>query len=135
VTNQELITLAKEAREFSHSPISKFKVGAALLTSDGKVFTGCNIEDSSGVGLTNICAERCAIMKAISEGYNDFVSIAVVGGKDELINCLPCGICRQYLNSFAPHIKIISLDNDGLKEHSLEDLLPYRFNENFDGEL
>lgn len=130
--DKDLIEIAKKAREFSYSLISGFKVGAALLTSDGKVFMGCNIEDPSGIGVTNICAERCAIVKAISEGYKNFEKIAVVGGKDSCLEeCLPCGVCRQYLNSLCPKIKIISLDNETIKTYDLKDLLPYAFNENF----
>lgn len=125
--SEELIELAKRARTFSCSEISKFKVGAALLTNDGKIFSGCNIEDPSGIGLTNICA----VIKALSEGYKDFVKIAVVGGTDKLVSCTPCGICRQYLNSFSPQIKIICLDNNCVKEYTLNELLPYTFNEKF----
>lgn len=129
--NEELIALAKKARENAYVPISKFKVGAALLMSDGTVFLGSNIEDPSGVGLTNICAERCAVVKAISEGYKQFEKIAVVGGTDELIDCLPCGICRQYLNSFAKNIIIVVLENKNIKEYKLSELLPHSFDEEF----
>ncbi len=130
--DKELIKMAIEAREYSFSPISKFKVGAALLTKEGKTFKGCNIEDPSGIGVTNICAERCVIAKAISEGYREFEKIAVVGGKDDCLEeCLPCGACRQYLNSMCPAIKIISLNNDVIKTYDLEELLPYAFNEEF----
>ena len=107
MSNEELIKLAIGAREFSGAVISRFKVGAALLTAEGRAFTGCNIEDPSGVGVTNICAERCALVKALSEGYRNFIKIAVVGGADELIFCAPCGVCRQYLNSYNPQITII----------------------------
>ena len=128
----ELIELAKEAREFSFAAISNFKVGAALLTKNGKVFLGCNIEDPSGIGVTNICAERCAMVKAISEGYRDFEKIAVVGGIDELIFCTPCGACRQYLNTFCSEIIVVCLDNNGnILELPLSKLLPYSFSERF----
>ena len=105
MSNEQLIQLAIEARSFSCADISKFKVGAALLTKSGKVFLGCNIEDPSGIGITNICAERCAVIKALSEGSRDFDTIAVVGGFDgvdgvggldgldgvaELVACTPC---------------------------------------------
>jgi cytidine deaminase len=130
--NVELIELAKEARGFSFAAISNFKVGAALLTKSGKVFLGCNIEDPSGIGVTNICAERCAMVKAISEGYRDFEKIAVVGGTDALIFCTPCGACRQYLNTFCPEIIVICLDNDSsIREIPLCELLPYSFCEKF----
>ena len=132
MSNEELIELAKEARTFASPSISKFKVGAALLTTSGKVFLGCNIEDPSGIGATNVCAERCAVLKAISEGYKEFERIAVVGGKDALIPCLPCGICRQYLNSFSPNITVVCVENDEIKEYTLKELLPYSFNEKFD---
>jgi len=132
MTNEQLIELAKEAREFSGAGISNFKVGAALLTKSGKVFLGCNIEDPSGIGVTNVCAERCAVIKALSEGCNDFEKIAVVGGIDKLIFCTPCGACRQYLNSYCPLITVVCLDDDGgIKEISLKELLPYSFSEKF----
>jgi len=131
VDNGKLIEMAKQARGFACTDMSGFKVGAALLTGCGRVFQGCNIEDPSGIGVTNICAERCAIIKALSEGYKDFVKIAVVGGKDELINCLPCGACRQYLNSFCPNITVITLINGEIKEFLLKELLPYSFDEKF----
>jgi len=122
---------AIKARENARTDISGFKVGAALLLKSGKIYYGCNIEDPSGIGITNICAERCAIIKAVSEGNTDFEKIAVAGGKDELIFCAPCGACRQYLNSWSPGIKIILQDNDKLKEYDLSELLPYSFNEEF----
>jgi len=133
MTNEKLIKIAKEAREKSIAGISEFKVGAVLLTKSGEVISGCNIEDPSGIGVTNICAERCAIVKALSEGNKDFDKIAVVGGRgDELVFCAPCGVCRQYLNSWSPGIKIILTDEKGkIKEYGLNELLPYSFNENF----
>jgi len=138
MTNEQLIKHAKEAREKAIVDISGFKVGAALLDADGTVTHGCNIEDPSGIGVTNICAERCAVVKALSEGRRAFMKIAVVGGKasgdetDELIFCAPCGACRQYLNSWAPRIKVILQDeNENIKEYGLSELLPYSFNEKF----
>ena len=137
MTNERLIELAMEAREKACVDMSGFKVGAALLDKSGTVIKGCNIEDPSGIGVTNICAERCAIVKALSEGYRDFEKIAVVGGPckdgtDELIFCAPCGACRQYLNSWSPKIKVILRENDGkIKEYSMSELLPYSFNETF----
>ena len=128
---KHLIELAKEAREFARPEISGFKVGAALLTKKGKVFLGCNIEDPSGIGVTNICAERCAVIKALSEGEMEFEAIAVVGGGNELVFCTPCGVCRQYLNSFCPQIKIICQDGKDIKEFKIKDLLPHSFNEKF----
>ena len=132
MTNEQLIELAKEARLNACVGMSGFKVGAALLDKSGKVFLGCNIEDPSGIGVTNICAERCALVKALSEGYKDFIKIAVVGGPDELIFCAPCGACRQYLNSWCPQIKVLlSEENGTIKEYSMNELLPYSFNETF----
>jgi len=144
MTNEQLIELAKEARKNACVDISNFKVGAALLDRNGKVTLGCNIEDPSGIGITNICAERCAVVKAISEGSRDFVKIAVVGGpaaadstdagadRDALIFCSPCGACRQYLNSWNPGLKVILSDDNGkIKEYDLSELLPYSFNETF----
>jgi len=132
MNNEKLIELAKEAREFARPGISNFKVGAALLTKSGKVILGCNIEDPSGIGVTNICAERCAVVKAISEGHDDFEKIAVVGGLNELIFCTPCGACRQYLNSQNPNLTVVYLDDKhNIKELSLKELLPYSFSEKF----
>jgi len=132
MTNEQLIELAKEARLKACVDISGFKVGAALLDKNGKVIMGCNIEDPSGIGVTNICAERCAIVKALSEGCRDFEKIAIIGGPDDLIFCAPCGACRQYMNSWCPQIKVILQENDGeIKEYSMSELLPYSFNETF----
>ena len=132
MNNERLIEMAKEAREFSCAEISKFKVGAALLTKSGKVFSGCNIEDPSGIGVTNICAERCAVVKALSEGHRDFEKIAVVGGMDELIFCTPCGACRQYLNSYNPKLTVVCGWGEGnVREFPLSELLPYSFSETF----
>jgi len=131
IDNIQLIELAKEAREFAFPEISGFKVGAALLTKSGDVYLGCNIEDPSGIGVTNICAERCAIIKAVSEGHREFDKIAVVGGVDELVTCTPCGVCRQYMNSFAPQIIVYGLEDGIITEHKLKELLPYSFNESF----
>ena len=144
MTNEQLIEMAKTAREKACVDISGFKVGSALLDKSGEVILGCNIEDPSGIGVTNICAERCAIVKALSEGYRDFVKIAVVGGfaagsceddergADKLIFCAPCGACRQYLNSWCPQIKVILQNDDGeIKEYGMSELLPYSFNEKF----
>jgi len=129
--NWELIKLAEKAREFSCSSISGFKVGAALLTKDGRVFTGCNIEDPSGIGVTNICAERCAVIKALSEGCRDFEKIAIVGGAEEIIFCTPCGACRQYLNSFGADITVVCTDGHEIREFSAGKLLPFSFDEQF----
>ena len=126
MTNKELLELAYEATNNSYAPYSNFKVGAALLTEDGKVFTGCNVECAS-FGGTN-CAERTAIFKAVSEGYQKFTTIAVVGASKNYT--YPCGICRQVLNEFAPEIDIV-LDNHGeILVVNLKEMLPYSFGPN-----
>lgn len=99
----DLLNTAKEASKRAHAPYSKFPVGAALLTSDGKVFSGCNVENAS-FGAT-ICAEQTAIVKAVSEGSRKFVAVAVYCAETD--DCWPCGICRQVLNEFAPEIDVI----------------------------
>ena len=94
----ELIRQALSAREYSYSPYSHFRVGAALLCKDGSVWTGCNIENRA-YGPTN-CAERTAFFKAVSEGKREFAAIAIVGGEAELDWCYPCGVCRQVMAEF-----------------------------------
>jgi len=103
--NENLIQYAEKALANAQAVYSGFKVGAALLCRDGKIFTGCNIESSS-YGLT-ICAERCALFKALSEGYrkSDFTALAVVNEKKEPVP--PCGACRQVLWDWAPELEII----------------------------
>lgn len=123
MTNEALIKLAYEATEKSYAPYSNFKVGAALLTKEGKVFTGCNVECAS-FGGTN-CAERTAIFKAISEGYREYTAIAVVSAGEKFT--YPCGICRQVINEFAPDIDIILDDHGKVKVINLKEMLPYSF--------
>lgn len=128
--NSELIALALEARRKSYSPYSGFAVGAALLCVNGKVFTGCNIENS-GYSATN-CAERTAFFKAVSEGEREFAKIAVVGGNAENAPqnyCSPCGICRQVMREFCePDFEIIIAKNESdYKSVTLEELLPMSF--------
>ena len=101
MNNEELIRLAFEARERAYAPYSHWKVGAALLTKDGKIYQGCNIENS-GFTATN-CAERTAFFKAIYEGVYDFAKIAIVGGDEQKGvegYCFPCGVCRQVMSEF-----------------------------------
>lgn len=119
-----LIKIAMEAREKSYSPYSNFKVGAAVYTKSGKVFTGCNIESASYS--PTICAERVAVSKCVSEGYKDIEKIAVVGSDSSISH--PCGVCRQFLVEFGKNIKVIcarSIDN--YKVYTLEELLPNSF--------
>ena len=124
MTYTELLSTADKAMENAYAPYSHFKVGAALLCSDGTVFTGCNIENAT-YGATN-CAERTAIFKAVSEGHCDFEAIAIVSsGGDETF---PCGICRQVMVEFAPGLKIILRDkNDNETIYQLSELLPKSF--------
>jgi len=122
---QTLILAAKEAMGMAYAPYSNFLVGAAVIADDGKIYTGCNIENSS-YGLSN-CAERTAIFKAISEGAKKIKAIAVIGNTLQPIS--PCGACRQVLLEFADtNILVILANTEGeIKEFSLEELLPYSF--------
>lgn len=130
MTNTELLSYAEEAMRLAYAPYSGFMVGAALLTKSGKVYTGCNIENSS-FGATN-CAERTAIFKAVSEGEKEFVKIAIVGGENGKLAdfCYPCGICRQVLSEFVDsHFPCVFKNGEGdIITSSLEDLLPHAFN-------
>lgn len=121
----QLVIKAIEAKEGAYAPYSNFKVGAAVLMTDGRVFTGCNIENAS-FGATN-CAERTAIFKAVSEGAKEIKAIAVIGSDKEYT--YPCGICRQVISEFAAEdIEIIIVKNE--KEYmikSLEEILPGTF--------
>jgi cytidine deaminase len=122
---EELIEMAKSALKNSYSPYSKFKVGCALLTKDGKVFTGTNIENSS-FGLT-ICAERVAVFNAVSQGYTNFEAIAIVNDKGTL--CPPCGACRQVLSEFCDKTFVVLLqNNNATMAYTLNDILPLAFN-------
>ena len=120
----ELVEKAKKARLHAYAPYSKFKVGAALLTKNGKVYTGANVENAT-FGLT-VCAERVALFKAVTNGEKNFVKIAVVADKDEPIT--PCGACRQVLAEFASDLKIICANLEGKTErYYLRKLLPEAF--------
>lgn len=122
--NNELIKMAHSAKELAYSPYSNFKVGAALLTTNGKVFLGCNIENGS-YGATN-CAERTAIFKAISEGYTDFEKIAIVSSSGDFT--MPCGICLQVMSEFMLDKDIVlSNDNGDVKVLKVRDFLPHNF--------
>ncbi len=124
MTNEQLIKMAYEAMENAYVPYSKFQVGAALLTKDGQVFKGCNVENAS-YGATN-CAERTAIFKAISEGAKDFVKIAVVSNSKKFT--YPCGICRQVMAEFMMDAVMIFDDEDkGIIEIPMNEILPYKF--------
>ena len=105
MTDQELLDFADKAKEKAYAPYSRFQVGAAILTKEGKVFTGCNVENSS-YGAA-ICAERTAAVKAVSEGYHDFEMIAIASNGSDKETVYPCGICRQFLHEFNPDLKVI----------------------------
>ena len=122
MTDRELVQKAVEMQNFSYCPYSNFPVGAALLCEDGTVFTGCNVE-SAAYGST-ICAERTALLKAVSEGHrDDWVTMAVAGRGEDF--CWPCGSCRQMLYEFAPGLRILAVRGDGeFEEALLSDLLP-----------
>ena len=125
MTDPELVQTALAMRKFSHAPYSNFRVGAALLCADGRVFTGCNVE-SAAYGCT-ICAERTALFKAVSEGVTTgFSAIAIAGQGMEY--CWPCGACRQVLYEFAPNLRVLAAREDGAwQESTMEQLLPHGF--------
>ncbi|MDF2839240.1 MAG: cdd [Clostridia bacterium] len=118
-----LVTAAKSAMEHAYAKYSKFKVGAALLTKSGKVYTGCNIENSS-YGAT-ICAERVAFSKAISEGEQEIEAIAVVSSSGDYT--YPCGICRQFMSEWGTDLKLIFENGKDTKVYTLKELLPEAF--------
>lgn len=134
----ELLKIAKEQLKYAYAPYSNFKVGAALLTKSGKIYTGCNIENAAFT--PGNCGERTAIFKAVSEGEREFLGIAIVGGKveDGSVNitdyCPPCGVCRQVMMEFADYdtFEVILNDSDELKAERiktfmLKELLPMAF--------
>ena len=121
--NQELFQMAKNASNNAYSPYSNIKVGAALLAANDKIYTGCNVENSS-YGAT-ICAERTAFLKAISEGEREFVKIAIGGS---IRNLVPCGMCRQFMSEFGMDLGIVYENEDGeLVETTLAALFPSEF--------
>lgn len=124
----ELIEAARDVRERAYAPYSKFRVGAAVRTKDGKIYTGCNVESAS-YGLT-VCAERVAIWKAVSEGEKEFTQIAVVADTQELTP--PCGVCRQIIWEFAQDIPVTFANLRGKTETlQMKDLLPRAFDTKF----
>ena len=125
MTDKELVELAFTMLERSYVPYSHFPVGAALECADGTVFTGCNVENAA-YGST-ICAERTALVKAVSEGHrDDFTRIAVVGNSAG--PCWPCGSCRQMLYEFAPNLTVLVAQSDhSFVKLPLKDLLPHGF--------
>ncbi|ORZ34049.1 cytidine deaminase-like protein [Catenaria anguillulae PL171] len=119
-----LIAKSAEAKQFSYSPYSKFRVGAALLTGTGKIFTGANIENASYGGC--ICAERTAYVKAVSEGEKKIIAIAIASDLDTIIS--PCGICRQYMREFGTQTLVIMTKANGESQTTtVGDILPFSF--------
>ena len=128
MSETDLLTAARRARENAVAPFSKFQVGAALRTADGHVVTGCNVENAT-YGLT-VCAERVALFKALSEGHRRFTQVAVVADTAEPTP--PCGACRQLLWEFGGDLEVV-LGNltEEKARHRLKDLLPYPFDLRF----
>ena len=127
MTSGELFDMAVAARENSYSPYSGFRVGAALLTSEGNVYTGCNIENAAFT--PTVCAERVAIFKAVSNGETEFLQIAVAGGSDEVADgVFPCGVCRQVMTEFCNPDFIITVKEAGeIMDYTLSQILPHSF--------
>ena len=125
MTDQELVQKAIEMQKFSYVPYSQFPVGAALMCEDGRVFTGCNVENAA-YGST-ICAERTALLKAVSEGCREgWTAIAIAGTGTDY--CWPCGACRQMLYEFAPNLRVLAARADGsFVKRKLSQLLPNGF--------
>lgn len=124
MNDRELLKLAQEASTHAYAPYSGFPVGAALECGDGTVYTGCNVENAAYGEC--ICAERTAVVKAVSEGHTDFRRIAVYGtGKNY---CMPCGSCRQVLSEFSPEMEVLSAKAGGsYVSYPLNKLIPYTF--------
>ena len=125
MNDRELLRIAKEASLNAYVPYSGFPVGAALECEDGTVYTGCNVENAA-YGDT-ICAERTAVVKAVSEGQRAFTRIAIYGeGKGY---CMPCGSCRQVLAEFSPDMEVLcAKDGGSYVSYPLTRLMPYTFN-------
>lgn len=128
MTDRELVELAFSMLEYAYVPYSRFPVGAALECADGTIYTGCNVENAA-FG-SSICAERTALVKAISEGHRDFVRIAVVGKGEDY--CWPCGACRQMLYEFAPNLTVLVSNgaHEFVRVNLGKDLMPHGFGPN-----
>lgn len=120
---RSLVSKAEESMEFARVPYSGFRVGAALLDVDGNIYTGCNIENPSL--MLSTCAERVALLKALSEGASDFKAIAIVASDGRY--CFPCGSCRQLLKEFAPDLVIYLKSKEGIQKYGIDELFPHPF--------
>lgn len=125
-----MIDMAMDQRRLSYAPYSGYRVGAALLTTDGKIYTGCNIENAAYT--PTICAERTAFFKAVSEGIREFEAICIVGGREEMPSgySSPCGVCRQVMREFCDpgtFMIILATDRQHYDIYTLEQLLPVGF--------
>ena len=128
MTDKELLLTAIEAREKAYAPYSNHKVGAALVGKSGKVYTGANIESASFT--PTVCAERVAFFSAIHSGETEFLKIAIVGGRNGVIDafCPPCGVCRQVMREFCEDDFMLYLvDEKGYEAHTLAEVLPFSF--------
>ena len=127
MTHKQLAKLAIQAKALAYAPYSNFYVGAALLAKNGKVYSGCNVE-SAAFSPTS-CAERAALVKAVSEGERDFAAIAVTGGPDGADYCYPCGVCRQMLYEFGGDDLqvIVAKTTEDYQVYPLSELLPHGF--------
>ncbi|MBE0467259.1 MAG: cytidine deaminase [Candidatus Desulforudis sp.] len=124
VSDAQLVELALATRESAYAPYSGFRVGAALLTAGGRVFTGCNVENAS-YGLT-VCAERVAVFSAVAGGAREFTALAVVGDGEGY--CCPCGACLQVLHEFGPQVRLLLADaRGGFRVKTVAELLPGGF--------
>lgn len=122
MTDERLLEAAREAREFAYAPYSGYKVGAALLAKDGRVFTGCNVENAAYGNA--MCAERTALFKAVSEGAREFTAVAIAGSGSAPF---PCGACRQSLYEFAPELRVLVTWDGQVRRTTLAALLPEGF--------
>lgn len=122
---RKLIAEARKAREYAYAPYSGMKVGAALLAKDSSIFTGCNVEVSNYSA--TVCAERTAVVKAVSAGVTEFRAVAIIADREA--PCSPCGQCRQTLNQFAPEMEVImaTTQSDEVEIMSVAELLPRAF--------
>ena len=126
--DEELMQIAQEMRGFSYAPYSHYKVGAALLTTEGRVYTGCNIENATFT--PTVCAERTAFFKAVSNGERHFAKLAIAGGREGEVSefCSPCGVCRQVMAEFCDPDFILVLGRPGAhREYRLSEVLPFIF--------